>query len=220
MEPFMSKSHISLITIGVLLFVTAGGYFAFNSATNHEKQGSADFEPYRATLSGTHVCLPHKDASASQTLECATGIQTDSGEYYALDFNLMSQSAHSLAIGQHFSASGVVTPIERLNSDHWQLYTMRGIFSVTDELQVESTTTVITPPVAKPVEKLGKCYVGGCSSQLCTDQPAMVSTCEYTDAYACYKTAVCERQKNGACGWTDSVELRSCLQNSTSNPAV
>src|SRR5512133_189399 len=39
------------------------------------------------------------------------------------------------------------------------------------------------------------CKVGGCSSQLCVE-PADpgISTCEWRDAYACYRTAACERQ--------------------------
>ncbi len=33
---------------------------------------------------GTLVCLPHKDQSGPQTMECAYGIQTDDGKYYGL----------------------------------------------------------------------------------------------------------------------------------------
>lgn len=63
-------------------------------------------------------------------------------------------------------------------------------------------------PTPNPI---GKCYVGGCSAQLCSDQPDMVSNCMYTAAYACYKTASCERQPSGQCGWTPSKELSACL---------
>ncbi|HEY4488937.1 MAG TPA: hypothetical protein VJA87_00410 [Candidatus Paceibacterota bacterium] len=59
----------------------------------------------------------------------------------------------------------------------------------------------------------GQCFVGGCSAQLCTDDPDAVSTCEYRAEYACYKTAKCKRQDNGECGWTETSELRSCLRN-------
>ncbi|MBX4195570.1 hypothetical protein KW796_01260 [Candidatus Parcubacteria bacterium] len=58
-----------------------------------------------------------------------------------------------------------------------------------------------------------KCYIGGCSGQICSDQPGMASTCEYREAYACYKTAKCERQASGLCGWTQTAELKMCLQN-------
>jgi hypothetical protein len=64
-----------------------------------------------------------------------------------------------------------------------------------------------------PDIKVGGCFVGGCSGQLCSDQPNMASTCEWTEAYACYKTAKCERQSNGQCGWTPTQELNMCLSN-------
>lgn len=57
----------------------------------------------------------------------------------------------------------------------------------------------------------GTCYRGGCSSQLCSDQPDMVSTCEFREEYACYQSAVCERQASGQCGWTETSDLRACL---------
>lgn len=74
----------------------------------------------------------------------------------------------------------------------------------------QATTTATTTPT-KPVA--GKCYVGGCSSQLCTDQPDAVSNCMYLESYACYKTATCERQTNDQCGWTQTPELSACLMN-------
>lgn len=55
------------------------------------------------------------------------------------------------------------------------------------------------------------CYVGGCSAQICSDQPGVISTCEWRDEYACYQTATCERQPDGQCGWTPTTELDACL---------
>ncbi len=75
----------------------------------------------------------------------------------------------------------------------------------------EPETPIVEQP-GKPVS-LGGCYVGGCSGQLCSDQKDMASTCEYTEAYACYKTATCERQPSGECGWTPSASLVACLGN-------
>jgi eight-cysteine-cluster-containing protein len=57
------------------------------------------------------------------------------------------------------------------------------------------------------------CFVGGCSGQLCSDQEGLISTCEWREEYACYATASCERQADGACGWTPTTELNSCLAN-------
>lgn len=62
----------------------------------------------------------------------------------------------------------------------------------------------------------GACAPAGCSSQLCVDADKAtdtVSTCEFRDSYACYRTAHCERQTTGECGWTQTAELRACLQN-------
>jgi hypothetical protein len=74
-------------------------------------------------------------------------------------------------------------------------------------------TFKVSPKVVteKPVEKPATCYVGGCSSQLCSDDPGVVSTCEYREEYACYRTAKCERQSSGMCGWTQTEELKMCL---------
>jgi hypothetical protein len=57
----------------------------------------------------------------------------------------------------------------------------------------------------------GTCVVSGCSSQLCTDRVDLASTCELLEEYACYRTATCERQADGTCGWTETPELRACL---------
>jgi hypothetical protein len=56
------------------------------------------------------------------------------------------------------------------------------------------------------------CIITGCSNQLCSDTEA-ASTCIYREEYACYRTAKCERQADGQCGWTETAELKSCLAN-------
>jgi len=65
---------------------------------------------------------------------------------------------------------------------------------------------------AKPVVGAG-CAIGGCSSQLCVDASRgdVVSTCEYSEVYACYQTARCEKQASGQCGWTETDTLRQCI---------
>lgn len=75
---------------------------------------------------------------------------------------------------------------------------------------------VVTPP---PSTK-GQCRPGGCSGQLCTDKPDMVTTCEWREEYACYQSATCERQPSGECGWTETNELRQCLSSSVSLQAI
>lgn len=54
------------------------------------------------------------------------------------------------------------------------------------------------------------CVVTGCSSHVCAEDH-VATTCEWREEYACYRDATCERQANGACGWTETDELLECL---------
>ncbi|CAN5847546.1 hypothetical protein BH11MYX2_BH11MYX2_41110 [soil metagenome] len=56
------------------------------------------------------------------------------------------------------------------------------------------------------------CMKTGCSETVCAAEQ-MMSTCEYKPEYACYKTATCEWQASGGCGWRESAELTGCLAN-------
>ncbi|HKV34367.1 MAG TPA: DUF6748 domain-containing protein [Pyrinomonadaceae bacterium] len=57
---------------------------------------------------------------------------------------------------------------------------------------------------------LKPCKKTGCSSQVCSDEDVM-TTCEWSPVYECYKKATCERQKNGQCGFTQTPELLRCM---------
>lgn len=62
----------------------------------------------------------------------------------------------------------------------------------------------------------GKCIKTGCSSQVCSDRD-VVTTCEFRPEYACYQKAICERQRNGECGFTQTAELTACLARARRN---
>jgi len=79
------------------------------------------------------------------------------------------------------------------------------------ELQSATETTATIMVSQEVVKNPAPCYIGGCSSHVCSDQKDVVTTCEYKEEYACYKTAKCERQVNGQCGWTQTSELIACL---------
>ncbi len=132
-------------------------------------------------------------------------MRTDTGDYYAIDFGLMSQTKPKFKEGDYLTASGVLTPMEMISSDRTRGIIGKGIFSITDSIIIQPKKPTETKPIA------GKCYIGGCSAELCSDTPDMASTCEYREEYACYKKAACERQATGACGWTPTPELSVCL---------
>jgi hypothetical protein len=67
---------------------------------------------------------------------------------------------------------------------------------------------------APPQPELPPCHVGGCSSQVCSERQGIITTCEFKAEYACYHSATCERQDSGKCGWTQTPELTSCIDNS------
>jgi hypothetical protein len=62
------------------------------------------------------------------------------------------------------------------------------------------------------------CFVGGCSGQICSDQEGIISTCEFRPEFACYQQASCERQADGACGWTETPELATCIAEAIGGP--
>jgi hypothetical protein len=84
-------------------------------------------------------------------------------------------------------------------------------YSVTFEV----TKRLTSIPPSKPIVQ-GACYVGGCSSELCSDKPGTVSNCIYRSEFACYKETKCERQVSGQCGWTQTDAFKVCLTNSVS----
>lgn len=127
------------ILIVVTVLALFGIFFAFNNYIYNQKQAppSQDITSYTGTLTGKYVCLPHRDTSGPQTLECAFGMQTDSGEYYAIDWGTDSAQMMTVQTGERFTATGLITPIALLSSDHWNKYDIVGIFSIRDNVQKE-----------------------------------------------------------------------------------
>lgn len=111
-----------------------------------------------------------------------------------------------LNLGQAFTTVGEVITLSAVSPEKKSQITI-------DAKDYRFVVNVVPQGESKKPTKGGGCYVGGCSAQLCTDKPDMVSTCEYSEKFVCYKTATCERQQNGECGWTQTPELASCLAN-------
>lgn len=86
----------------------------------------------------------------------------------------------------------------------------RFTFSIDGRKGKGRTATNVFARLENPAQSAG-CFVGGCSSQICSDQEGVISTCEFRPEYACYQQATCERQADGQCGWTETPELAACL---------
>ncbi|MFN3692916.1 MAG: hypothetical protein ACK4SL_02305 [Candidatus Paceibacteria bacterium] len=130
----MSNKIIPAVLFAAVILLA--GFFVLNTYIYNDKQAPEEqhFEPYRAELAGEYVCLVSGTTPESE--DCVPGIKTTSGDYYSINFALMSQMHDPVPVGAQISAAGVVKPIEHLSTDHWQQYNIKGIFSVTNSLVV------------------------------------------------------------------------------------
>ena len=84
------------------------------------------------TLTGTYVCLP--TLSGAATPDCAFGIKTAGGEYYAVNFGASAGSMADFMAGERISANGNFIPSEELNPNHWTKFNSKGLFTVLEKL--------------------------------------------------------------------------------------
>lgn len=140
----MSNKIIPAVLFGAVILLA--GFFVLNAYIYNEKQAPVEqsFEPYEAKLAGEYVCLV-SSAEAVRDI-CELGIKTVAGEYYAVDFATLPKEQMKLMIGDTFEAAGVVTPIERLSTDRWQQYGVKGVFTITGVLVVSGEEASV--PVA------------------------------------------------------------------------
>jgi hypothetical protein len=94
------------------------------------EKGAYSELPRRITVKGIWECLPQKDTSGPQTMECAFGIK-EGNKHYALNLNLLSSGPVNFPTGTQVEAEGVLTKTEALSTDMWQKYPIEGILSVT-----------------------------------------------------------------------------------------
>lgn len=135
----MTTKH-TLLAVGSVLVLALFGYFLVAHPFWKEAETkNLDATPYQTTLSGTYTCLPHLDTSGPQTMECAFGLKTDAGDYYAVNFGESADAVEQFQSGAHVTAEGSVVIKEALSSDHWQKYNMKGIFTVTRVLDATPT---------------------------------------------------------------------------------
>lgn len=127
----MTQKNIFL-TIGSVIVLAAAAYLLFSgNYTREAVSQNLDATPQNVTLSGVYECLPHIDTSGPQTMECAFGLRTDDGTYYAVNFGDDALAAQQFQSGARITAEGNVVIKEALSSDYWAKYNMKGIFTVT-----------------------------------------------------------------------------------------
>ncbi len=131
----MTQKNI-ILGVGALVLLGAmvvAGYFFSSDAFSVKQPENIDPTPKEMTLSGTYVCLPHMNTEGPQTMECAFGIKSDAGEYYAVNFGAGADSMSQFQSGSYVTLDGFFVPKEALSTDSWNKYNMKGIFTVTEK---------------------------------------------------------------------------------------
>lgn len=125
----MMNKYKIIIAFLVVAAIVVVGYLGLRSG----KDGALPLDPtpQNVTLSGTYVCLPHLDTKGPQTQECAFGLKTDDGVYYAVNFGASADAVNQFRSGEHITAEGFVVIREALSSNQWAKYNMKGIFTIT-----------------------------------------------------------------------------------------
>jgi hypothetical protein len=112
--------------------------------------------------------------------------------------NLLSEATAGMTLPDGILVSGTHSPVTGPAG--------RSVMLKATQFYVRASGSVAERP----------CKKTGCSSQICSDQD-VVTTCEWRSEYECYQKAICERQKNGECGFTQTPELAACLRRARGN---
>lgn len=130
------------IIIGLLLvLIIALGSFSYFSKSKSNEAKDLDATPRNVTLTGTYTCLPHLDTEGPQTMECAFGLKTNTGDYYAVNFGASGQAMDQFRSGETITAEGFIVIKEALSSSEWQKYNMKGIFTITKMISPTTGTS-------------------------------------------------------------------------------
>ena len=139
----------------------------------------------------THPCLSHQDERLNSYMRRKiAGVNLNraqaSADTVASADQAMTSSGGILVAGTHRSVSGPAGRAATLDATQFYLRA--------------------SGPVAKKT-----CIKTGCSGQVCSDE-SVFTTCEWRREYECYRSARCERQASGECGFTPTQELTACLR--------
>lgn len=157
------------------------------------KTGGGDFYRARDLRINciTHPCMTHHEVRLNSTFERdVAGVQLNNA---GASDSVLQEALRAMQSEEGILVTGTHKP------DKGPAGTADTLIASQFYLRASGDTSATKP-----------CMITGCSSQVCSDQEVM-TTCEYRTEYACYKKARCERQSNGECGWTQTAELKSCL---------
>jgi hypothetical protein len=81
--------------------------------------------------------------------------------------------------------------------------------------ETPAPTDPTATPTAPGTDGAG-CARTGCSNTVCAEVgKEVMTTCEMRPEYSCYASATCEKQADGACAWTQTEALSTCITANT-----
>lgn len=212
----------------VLVAILAGVYFTYSEdaapvdtgevVTSTESTPDIDDIPLQATTTVVMKLNEKKTVSGTvfepraviEDSRCPSDVQCIQAGRVRMSLNIytaMGTSTNTLEVGK-----SVTTETLKITLKEVEPYPVSTRDITDSDYRFTFTIEPHNPGGVTPVAT-GKCYVGGCSAQICSDEPDVASSCEYKAEYACYQTATCERQATGKCGWTQTAFLSACLLN-------
>ena len=108
----------------------------------HDQEPVATTTPDMTTIMGTFTCLPHKGDGPS-TMECAFGLKSIDGSYYALDWSDSPHSAFDLPMDRQYLVTGLLLPIEAMSSNSFSNYDIKGVMKVSSYAEVKKDIPVV-----------------------------------------------------------------------------
>ncbi len=138
------KRNILIVTLGLSVLLV--GYFGLRQSSTSTPTADVEREQSvvvgdttttpgieMVTLSGTYVCLPAA-AGGAVTADCAFGIRTDAGEYYAVNFGAGAGSMADFRDGDRITAKGTIILTKDLKPNSWAKFTSQGLFTVLEKV--------------------------------------------------------------------------------------
>ncbi|MFM2374566.1 MAG: hypothetical protein RLZZ234_561 [Candidatus Parcubacteria bacterium] len=85
------------------------------------------------SLTGTYVCLPLLGTTAPPSNECAYGLKTDEGIYYAVNYEAKAGYMDQFREGQRITATGYTTERAKLIPNRWEKFEAQGLYTITEK---------------------------------------------------------------------------------------
>lgn len=175
------------------------GAFRVTESWRSPSENSATGTFYRTRDRGlrciTHPCLSHSAAKLGSTLtRNVAGVDLAAA---GASGEMISEAAAQMTNPQGVMVTGYFAPVTGPGGRAQTLKATKFYLLASGPANVSGTGS-------------NRCFKTGCSREVCSDQ-SVVTACIFRPEFACYANAVCERQRNGECGFTPSPELRSCL---------